>query len=87
MSLTISIAQQFHKDFKKILKKGRMSSFNKSGSDDKITENGFPKWFENKVLKAEKSSSKNDIVLETEEDIHNYFLHLKKPKPKVRNNA
>jgi len=44
-----------------------------------LTENGFTKEFEDEVLRAAAKPMENDIVLETEEDVHNYFLHLKKP--------
>lgn len=47
---------------------------------DKITENGFPGWFEDRVLEAANESRKNDIVLESTEDVENYFKHLKIPK-------
>lgn len=47
-----------------------------------ISVNGFPNWFEDKVLEAEKSPEKDDFVLETDEDFRNYFLHLKKPQKK-----
>lgn len=48
----------------------------------KLTVNGFTEEFEEKVLKAAAEPIENDIVLETEEDIRNYFLHLRKPKQK-----
>lgn len=82
-----------YQDAKRVVKEKRYSSVSELVrdslrriiyQDEEITENGFPRWFEDKVLKAEKESEENDIVLETEEDIHNYFLHLKKPKSKVK---
>lgn len=48
----------------------------------RITENGFTEEFEDMVLKAAAEPMDNDYVLETEEDIHNYFLHHKLPKKK-----
>ncbi len=45
--------------------------------------NGFPNWFEDKILESEKNPKGNDIVLETEEDIDNYFRHLKFPQKKT----
>ena len=40
-----------------------------------LTENGFTKEFEDEVLCAAAEPMENDILLETEEDVHNYFLH------------
>lgn len=42
-------------------------------------EEEFSPEFTAQVLKAAKSSRKNDIVLKTEKDIDNFFLHFKKP--------
>lgn len=44
-----------------------------------LTENGFTPEFEAEVLQAAAEPMENDVVLETEKDIENYFLHLKNP--------
>lgn len=54
------------------------------GLDKKgLTINGFTPEFEEMVLKAEKEPIKNDIVLETDEDVINYFRSLR-PKRKIK---
>lgn len=90
-TINISLPKEMYKDVKKFIKKKRYSSVSELMRDalrkelyeeDKnaITENGFPVWFEDRALKAEKEPEENDTVLETEEDIHNYFLNLKKTR-------
>lgn len=44
------------------------------------TINGFTPEFEDEILKSEAEPRKNDIVLKTEKDVHNYFRKLIKPK-------
>ena len=78
-------------DAKKVLKTKRYASISELMRDalrkvlyneeDKnaITENGFPVWFEDKVLEAAKEPKENDYTLETDEDIVNYFQYFKKP--------
>lgn len=92
-TVNISLPKEMYQDAKRVVKEKRYSSVSELVRDslrriiyqeEEITENGFPRWFEDKVLEAEKEPEENDIVLETEEDIHNYFLHLKKPKSKVK---
>lgn len=53
-----------------------------------ISVNGFPNWFEDMVLEREKESDKNDIVLETSEDIDKYFdkLHRRLEKKRYAKN-
>jgi len=46
----------------------------------KITENGFTPEFEEKVLQAEKSSRKHDMVFTTDKEIKDYFTKLKVPQ-------
>ncbi len=50
-----------------------------------VTVNGFTPEFEDEVLEAEKEPTKNDIILETEEDIENYFRSLR-PKRRIKKN-
>lgn len=47
-----------------------------------VTENGFTKEFEDQVLEAAKEPIKNDVVLTTDKEIRDYYLHLKLPKKK-----
>lgn len=49
-----------------------------------LTENGFTPEFEEQVLKSAAQPLENDTVLETKEDIRNYFLYLKNPPKKDR---
>lgn len=49
---------------------------------EEITENGFTKEFEDEVLRSAAESDENEIVLETEKDIDNYFRYLKLPSKK-----
>lgn len=45
---------------------------------DKITENGFPGWFEDQVLESAAEPVNKSDVWETEEDIDKYFKKLHK---------
>lgn len=92
-TMNISLPKEMHKNAKKLVAEGKYSSISeliRAGlrrtfeEADKITENGFPGWFEDKVLESEAQPSENDIVLETEEDVKNYFKHLKIPTRKQR---
>jgi len=49
---------------------------------EELTVNGFTKEFEDEVLKAASEREEDDFVLETEEDINNYFRYLKLPSKK-----
>lgn len=51
---------------------------------NEITENGFPRWFEDKVLEAAKEPIENDVVLETDQDIERHFNELHKKLEKKR---
>lgn len=97
-TINISLPKNMYEDAKKALSTGRYASISELIRDalrkvlyeeeDKnaITENGFPVWFEDKVLESEKQPEENDIVLETDKDIENYFRYLKVPPRKpVRN--
>lgn len=53
----------------------------------RLTVNGFTEEFEDEVLKSAAEPMENDIVLETDKDIHDYFINLKIPsKIKVKKN-
>lgn len=93
-TINISLPKNMYEDAKKALSTGRYASISELIRDalrkvlyeeeDKnaITENGFPVWFEDKVLEAEKEPRENDFTLETDEDFINYFRDLKKPPRK-----
>lgn len=86
-TINISLPKNMYHDAKKAVKQRGYSSISELIRDSLrrviypgLTENGFTPEFEEMVLRSEKEPMKNDIVLETKEDIHNYFLHLKTPK-------
>lgn len=88
-TINISLPNKLYKAAKKLVAEEKYSSISevvRAGirrvlyDADKITENGFPGWFEDKVLESADEPRKNDIVLESEEDVKNYFKHLKTPK-------
>ncbi len=88
-TINISIPQGMYEDAKKLMVKKRYASISELVRDGlrkimypELTENGFTKEFEDEVLRRSALPDDNDIALETDEDIHNYFLHLKKPSPK-----
>lgn len=53
-------------------------------SEDEITENGFPKWFEDKVLKAAEEPFDKSRTIETDEDLENYFKEMHSKIKQVR---
>ncbi len=94
-TLNISLPKSMYEDAKKLVKTRPFASVNevvqqalkkflKEEDPNRITENGFPVWFEDEILKSAAESRENDIVLEKEEDIKNFFLHLKKPLKKKK---
>lgn len=90
MTVNISLPVSLYKDIKNTIKVRGYSSVSELMRDavrrvlyPELTENGFTPEFEDMVLKSEKEPVENDIVLETDEDVKNYFKHLKYP-PKYR---
>lgn len=88
-TINISLPTSLYKDIKKTIKERGYSSVSEMVRDavrrvlyPELTENGFTPEFEEAVLKSAGEPFENDTVLETEKDIHDYFLHLKKPKKK-----
>ncbi len=89
-TINISLPKEMYKDAKKLMSDKHYSSVSELMRDalrrllqqKRITENGFTEEFEDLVLKSAAEPEENDIVLETDEDIHNYFLHLKVPSKK-----
>lgn len=55
--------------------------------DDGLTINGFTPEFEEMILQAEKSPVKNDILLETDDDIKKHFLSSKTNSKINKSNA
>ena len=94
-TINISLPKEMYKKAKKLVAEGKYASISEvvraglrrvTEDADQITENGFPNWFEDKVLEAENEPRKNDIVLKSEKDIENYFKHLKVPKKQRKTN-
>lgn len=84
-TVNISLPKEMYKDAKRAVKEKRYSSISELVrdalrktiySEDQITENGFPRWLEEKVIKASKSPREDDIVLETNEDVDKFFKKL-----------
>lgn len=77
-----------YQDAKKLLAKKGYASISELIRDvlrkeiysNKLTVNGFTEEFEDQILRADAESDDNVTVLETDEDIRNYFLYLKKPQ-------
>lgn len=73
--ITIAIPKEFHNDLKEIIKKGRFS-VKRSTRKNEITENGFPRWLEERALEVSKTSTDNDVVLKTDKDVDRFFKKL-----------
>lgn len=92
-TINISLPKSLLEEAKKTIKQKHYASISELMRDalrkllqeedpNAISVNGFPNWFEDMVLEREKESDKNDIVLESPEDIDYYFRYLKLPKKK-----
>ncbi len=89
-TINISLPQSMYDDAKKVLIKNRYASISELMRDalrrilyQDVTENGFTTQFESQILQAAADSVDNDLILETSEDINNYFKNLKiSPKKK-----
>ncbi|MEK7616709.1 MAG: ribbon-helix-helix domain-containing protein [Patescibacteria group bacterium] len=86
-TINISLPKEMYKDAKKIVAERRYTSISELIRDalrkivyqeEEITENGFPRWFENRVLESEKEPEENDTVIETDEDLRKYFREMRK---------
>lgn len=93
-TVNISLPQEMYKDAKKAVKERRYSSVSELVRDalrrtiyqeDEMTENGFPRWLEDKALAAEASPMENDTVIETDEDLEKYFQEMHARVKKKRN--
>lgn len=86
-TINISLPKQLYKAAKELVAEGKYHSISevmRAGlrrviyDADKITENGFPGWFEDQVLESAAEPVKKDAVWKTEEDIDKYFKKLHK---------
>lgn len=94
-TVNISLPKSMYDDAKKEVTRKGYSSFSEFIRDtlretlyedkNRITENGFPVWFEDQVLKAAKESTGNDEVWETEDDMEKWFKKMDKELVARRN--
>lgn len=90
MTINISLSKNLYEGAKKLKSQKHYSSVSEVIRDalrqliykKRITENGFTEEFEDMVLRAAAEPDDNDYVLETEEDVHNYFKHHILPSKK-----
>lgn len=75
------IAEEKYHSISELIRAGLRRTFDEA---DKITENGFPGWFEDRVLEAEQETIRKNSVWETEEDIDKHFKKLHKKIVKER---
>src|SRR5207248_1297591 len=83
-TINISLPQSMYNDAKKLLAKHRYASISELVREGlkrvlypEITENGFTKEFEDKVLEAADEPTDKDEVWETPEDVNRFFSKLK----------
>lgn len=86
MTINISLPRNLYEDAKKIVQTQSYSSVSELMRDalrkivyPELTVNGFTKEFEDQILKIANKSDKDHIVLETKEEIDNYFRNLQLP--------
>lgn len=92
-TINISMPTEMYKKAKKLVFEGKYHSISeliRAGlrrafdETDQITENGFPGWFEDRVLESAEQPLDKDTVWETEEDVNRYFKKFyKKPEKKI----
>jgi hypothetical protein len=90
-TINISLPKKMYKDAKKVIASNGYSSMSelvRSGLRvilyPNLTVNGFTPEFEDMVLKSAAEPIGNGTVLETDEDVENYFLRFEKPKSKTK---
>lgn len=86
-TINVSIPTKMYKKAKKLVAEGKYHSISellRAGlrrtfyEVNQITENGFPGWFEDRILESADEPSSKDKVWETEEDINRYFKKFHK---------
>lgn len=86
-TINISLPVSMYKDAKLVSKEEGYSSISelirhalrKILYPSGLTVNGFTPEFEDLVLEAAKEPVRNDIVLKSNKDVHDYFINLKIP--------
>ncbi|OGG14146.1 hypothetical protein A2773_05345 [Candidatus Gottesmanbacteria bacterium RIFCSPHIGHO2_01_FULL_39_10] len=91
MTINISLPKKLLADAKRVVNEKGYASISELMRDalrhklyPGLTENGFTPEFEEAVLRAAKEPRDNDIVLRTDKDIENYFMHLKYPPKRLK---
>lgn len=94
-TVNISLPKEMYKDAKKMVAERRYASISELVRDalrkivyqeEEITDNGFSRWFEDKVLEAAKEPVDKSKTIETDKDLENWFAELHK-KVEARRNA
>lgn len=86
-TINISLPKNMYRDAKQAVKDKGYSSVSELVRDGlrrviypELTENGFTPEFEEMVLESAKEPIDKGILLETDQDVKNYFKLLKYPK-------
>lgn len=86
-TINISLPRDMYNDAKLALTAKRYSSVSELIRDalrktlyGEVTQNGFTKEFEDEVLTSAAEPGKNDTRLRTDQEVEDYFRHLKIPK-------
>lgn len=93
-TVNISLPTNLYKDIKKTIKERGYSSVSELVRDavrrilyPELTENGFTPEFEEMVIESAKEPIEKGMLLETDQDVKNYFKFLKYPKKYKRVNG
>lgn len=95
-TINISLPSEMYKDAKKIVAERRYASISELVRDalrkivyqeEEITENGFPRWFENRILEVAKEPFDNSKTIETDQDLENYFKEMHSRIKQARKDA
>ncbi|MDO8570224.1 MAG: ribbon-helix-helix domain-containing protein [Candidatus Daviesbacteria bacterium] len=88
ITINISMPEKLYKDAKKLVAEGKYNSISevvRAGlrrimyDADKITENGFPGWFEDQVLESAAEPIKEDLDKQSKK-LHNKIKQKKQKK-------
>lgn len=89
-TINISLPTSMYEDAKKMLTRygyASISEFFRNALRDqlypKVAGDEFTAEFEEQILRSEAEPVEKDIVLETDKDIEDYFLRLKRPRKKT----